>query len=56
MSEKFRSKLAMLPLEKRQEVRDQTIDGLREYSDEKGMSFPAEVLIVHGKSGNRNLD
>jgi ubiquinone/menaquinone biosynthesis C-methylase UbiE len=49
MSEKFRSKLAMLSPEKRQEVRNQVVDGLRVYSNEKGMSFPAEVLIVSGK-------
>jgi SAM-dependent methyltransferase len=49
MSDKFRSKLAMLSPETRQEARLQVFDGLREYADEKGMSFPAEVLIVGGK-------
>lgn len=49
MSEKLRSKLAMLSPGIRQEVRHQIIDGLPEYSNDKGMSFPAEVLIVRGR-------
>jgi ubiquinone/menaquinone biosynthesis C-methylase UbiE len=48
MSEKLREKLAMLPREQASEVKRQALETLREYSTERGMSFPAEVLIVSG--------
>jgi ubiquinone/menaquinone biosynthesis C-methylase UbiE len=48
MSEKLRDKLAMLPREQAREVKRQSLETLRAYSTESGMSFPAEVLIVSG--------
>lgn len=48
MSEKLRAKLAILTREKTSEVKRQSLEALREYSTERGMSFPAEVLIVSG--------
>jgi ubiquinone/menaquinone biosynthesis C-methylase UbiE len=48
MSEKLRDKLAALPTEQSAEVQRQTLDALGEYSTDRGMSFPAEVLIVSG--------
>ena len=48
MSDKLRSKLAILSKEQMSEVRHQVIEGLRSYSSESRMSFPAEVLIVSG--------
>ena len=52
MSEKLREKIAMLSKEQANEVKRQVLEALREYSTDRGMSFPAEVLIVSGaKSG-----
>ena len=48
MSEKLREKLAILPKEQASEVKRQSLEALREYSTEHGMSFPGEVLIVSG--------
>ena len=48
MSEKLREKVAMLSSEQLTEVKRQTIEVLRGYSTGRGMSFPAEVLIVSG--------
>jgi ubiquinone/menaquinone biosynthesis C-methylase UbiE len=48
MSEKLREKLAMLSREQASEVKRQSLETLRGYSTERGMSFPAEVLIVSG--------
>jgi len=48
MSEKLRSRLATVSDETKAQVSSEVIDALREYSDEKGMSFPAEVLLVSG--------
>lgn len=53
MSEKLRAKLAVLPMEQASEVKRQSLETLREYSTERGMSFPAEVLIVSGTKGHR---
>ena len=49
MSEKLRTKLKNLSPEQIKEVRAQIIDALRPYSTSRGMSLPAEVLIVSGK-------
>ena len=49
MSDKLRSKLAMLSAETKRELRREVIKGLGEYSTENGVSFPAEVIIVSGK-------
>jgi SAM-dependent methyltransferase len=46
MSEKLRETLATLSGEQRTEVKRQGLEALRGYSTGRGMSFPAEVLIV----------
>jgi len=51
MSEKLREKVAKLSREQLTEVKRQALEALRGYSTNRGMSFPAEVLIV---SGNKN--
>ena len=48
MSEKLREKIARLANHQRNEVKRETLESLREYVAESGMSFPAEVLIVSG--------
>jgi SAM-dependent methyltransferase len=48
MSEKLREKIAMLSREQLTEVKCQALEALGEYSTDRGMSFPAEVLIVSG--------
>jgi ubiquinone/menaquinone biosynthesis C-methylase UbiE len=48
MSEKLREKLAMLSGEQLTEVNRQSLEALREYSTDRGMSLPAQVLIVSG--------
>jgi ubiquinone/menaquinone biosynthesis C-methylase UbiE len=48
MSDKLREKLATLPPKQLEEVHTQALAALREYSTDRGMSFPAEVLIVSG--------
>jgi len=48
MSEKLREKVAMLSREQLPEVKREALDALRGYSTDRGMSFPAEVLIVSG--------
>src|SRR6266852_1627522 len=48
MSEKLREKVAMLSREQLTEVKRQALEALRGYSTDRGMSFPAEVLIVSG--------
>jgi SAM-dependent methyltransferase len=48
ISEKLREKIALLPSEQMTEVKRQTLESLREYSTNSGISFPAEVLIVSG--------
>src|SRR6185436_14155416 len=48
MSELLRAKVAMLSSEQLTEVKRQSLEALREYSTARGMSFPAEVLIVSG--------
>jgi hypothetical protein len=46
MSDKIRKKIAMLSGEQLAEVKRQSLEALREYSTHRGMSFPAQVLIV----------
>jgi len=53
MSEKLREKLATLSGEQLMEVKRQMLEALREYATDRGMSFPAEVLIVTGAKGNK---
>jgi len=48
MSEKLREKVARLSSEQLIEVKREALEALREYSTDRGMSFPAEVLIVSG--------
>lgn len=51
MSEKLREKVAMLSKEHLTEVKRQSLEALRGYSTDRGMSFPAQVLIVGGTKG-----
>jgi len=48
MSEKLREKIAKLSKEQVSEVKREAFEAFREYSTDRGMSFPAEVLIVSG--------
>jgi ubiquinone/menaquinone biosynthesis C-methylase UbiE len=48
MSEKLREKLEMLSREQLDEAKGRALEAFREYSTDRGMSFPAEVLIVSG--------
>jgi ubiquinone/menaquinone biosynthesis C-methylase UbiE len=48
MSEKLREKIARLSGDQMKEVKRETLESLREYSTDGGMSFPAQVLIVSG--------
>ena len=48
MSDALREKAAMLSREQLTEVKRQALEALRGYSTDRGMSFPAEVLIVSG--------
>ena len=52
MSENIRTKLANLPKETITEVHREAIEALRAYSGERGMSMPAEVLIVGGRKSS----
>lgn len=47
-AEKLREKLAQLPAEQSRAVKEQVIRVFDEYHTARGMSFPAEVLIVTG--------
>jgi len=49
MSEKLRTKLAMLSEPQKAALRLDAIEAIRTYSVENGVSFPAEVLIVSGR-------
>ncbi len=53
MSENLRVAIAGLSGEQLTEVKRQVLEGLREYSTDRGMSFPAEVLIVSGTKAVR---
>jgi hypothetical protein len=48
MSEKFREKISALSKVQMTEVKQQALESLREYSTDRGMSLPAEVLILSG--------
>ena len=48
MSPKLREKIATLSKEQMIEVKRQALEALGKYSTDRGMSFPAEVLIVSG--------
>jgi hypothetical protein len=49
MSDKLRAKLATLSHDQLADVRHEVIHGLQPYSTDRGVSFPAEVLIVSGR-------
>ena len=51
MSDKLREKIRALSERQLIEVKRQGLESLSEYSSERGMSFPAEVLIVSGTKG-----
>jgi len=48
MSAKLREKISMLPQEQMTELTRQALESIREYSTDRGIRFPAEVLIVSG--------
>jgi ubiquinone/menaquinone biosynthesis C-methylase UbiE len=48
MSESFQKKLAALSAQQRAEVKRLALEAYRKYSDGRGMSFPADVLILSG--------
>jgi ubiquinone/menaquinone biosynthesis C-methylase UbiE len=48
MSESFRKNLAALSPQQSAEVKRLSLEAYRKYSTDRGMSFPAEVLIVSG--------
>jgi len=49
MSDRLRTRLATLSQAKLAAIRDEVIESIRPYSTERGVSFPAEVLIVSGQ-------
>ena len=51
MSAKLREKISMLPQEQMIELTRQALESIREYSTDRGIRFPAEVLIVSGAKG-----
>jgi ubiquinone/menaquinone biosynthesis C-methylase UbiE len=51
MSEKLRGKIASFSQEQLEEAKRQVLEAFREYSTNRGLSFPAEVLIVSGAKG-----
>jgi len=51
MSAKLREKISMLPQEQMTELTRQALESIREYSTDRGIRFPAEVLIVSGAKG-----
>ncbi len=51
MSDTFREKISTLSNERMAEVKCQVLESLREYSTDREMSFPAEILIVSGVKG-----
>lgn len=51
MSEKLREKIKALSEQQRREVKRQASESLGEFSSGRGMSFPAEVLMVSGVKG-----
>jgi len=48
ISEKLRDKISKLSKEEASEVRRMALESLGEYSTGRGLSFPAEILIVSG--------
>lgn len=49
MSDKFREKFQSLSAKERQQLQTEAIEAFRPYSAARGLSFPAEVLIVTGR-------
>lgn len=49
MSEKLRTKLAILSKQQVAELKREVIEALSAYSSDRGISFPTEVLIVSGR-------
>jgi ubiquinone/menaquinone biosynthesis C-methylase UbiE len=53
MSDKLRQKIRMLSREQVSEAKRRALESLCEYSTDRGMSFPAEVLIVNGTKSSQ---
>jgi len=49
MSEKLRTRLAMLSTQQVAKLKRDAIEALSVYSTDRGLSFPTEVLIVSGR-------
>lgn len=54
MSEKLRTRLAMLPKQQVAKLKCDVIEALNVYSSDRGISFPSEVLIVSGRKMGSN--
>ncbi len=54
ISEKLRGKVGMLSSEQLTEVKRESLEALQEYCTDRGMSFPAVVLIVNGTKALRH--
>jgi SAM-dependent methyltransferase len=52
MSDKLRGKIGALSKDLLAEVKHRTLESLREYSTDTGLSFPAEVLIASGSKAS----
>ena len=48
MSEKLREKIAVLSTKQLSEAKREALEAMSKYSTTRGMSFPAQVLIVSG--------
>jgi SAM-dependent methyltransferase len=51
MSERLREKIAVLSPKQLSEAKREALEAMGEYSTTRGMSFPAQVLIVSGSKG-----
>jgi hypothetical protein len=52
MSEKLREKISKPSKEQMTELKRQAPESIREYSTDRGVSFPAGVLIANGAKGH----
>ena len=56
MSDKLRTKLAQLSKREVSEIKQAFLEAARAFSDGRGVSFPAEVLVVSGSSSRQKRD
>jgi ubiquinone/menaquinone biosynthesis C-methylase UbiE len=55
MSEKLREKIRSVSKERMADLKQQTLESIRGYFTDDGISFPAEVLIVSGTKDHRSV-